>query len=280
MRALWLPDVLADAGCKVKVVDGFATRGDDSLLVPKVVMFHHTATPETRKGDYPSLAIVRDGRSDLPGPLSQLGVGRSGLWYCIASGKANHAGKGRWAEVTNSRATLGVEVEDAGDGKWSAGQVEAVEQGMAAILKHIKRTPEQGLCGHKEWAIPAGRKVDPAGIDMGDFRREVAARLAGTAAPTTGVKGHMHRTPVLARGSKDQAIKDVQGHLNYAYRDLDVAPLKIDADFGERTYIRLRDWQKRTGGGLKQDGIMDQPDWDRLHEVTGGKRIDENGRGF
>ena len=98
MRLLWLADCLRGAGLEVQEVDGWRSRGAELPGLCSVVIGHHTATPLTPRNagrDIPTLDLLVRGRSDLPGPLCQLGLGRSGTYYVIASGKANHAGRGQ-----------------------------------------------------------------------------------------------------------------------------------------------------------------------------------------
>lgn len=176
MRLLDLPDWLKWWGLEHELVRGWQTRGLDFPATPSVVIWHHTATPRTAPGDYPSLRVVRDGRSDLPGPLSQVGLGRSGKVYVVAAGKANHAGRGRWRNVELSSRTVGIEAESPGDGSWTPAQ-RWVYPLLAAALHDGLNSPATLSCGHWEWALPAGRKVDPRGIDMNAMRRTVDRRL-------------------------------------------------------------------------------------------------------
>ncbi|CAF1248999.1 unnamed protein product [Rotaria sordida] len=71
-----LADILRGAGVNVVEVAGWKTRGHGVMSSVKGIIVHHTAGPAT--GDFPSLAVVRDGTSSLAGPLSQLGLGRTG----------------------------------------------------------------------------------------------------------------------------------------------------------------------------------------------------------
>lgn len=98
--------------------------------------------------------------------------------------------------------------------------------------------------------------------------------------PNPTPPGHGHARPVLSPGlMNNQYVRDVQGHLNYAFRAYPkIAPLKTDGDFGERTLIRLREWQKRTG--IPVVGRVDDRTWNRLHEVTKGARLTEAGKAF
>jgi len=118
--------------------------------------------------------VIIEGRSDLSGPLSQLYLDGDGTWYVVAAGRANHAGRGSYAGLVGNYYWLGVEAEDGGDGYWLPEQLEAYRAGTVAILRY---TAWQYLCGHKEYALPPGRKVDPAGLDM-DHERRVCFDLA------------------------------------------------------------------------------------------------------
>src|SRR6266852_5379520 len=97
----WLAQVLLDAGLKVSETDGWKSRGRGEMGTVKGVMCHHTATAKSAPGNMPTLRMLIDGRSDLPGPLAQLGLGRDGSFYIIAAGRCNHAGKGAWQGITN-----------------------------------------------------------------------------------------------------------------------------------------------------------------------------------
>src|SRR3546814_2488780 len=78
------------------------------------VMQHHTG-PGSEKG---LLELIRDGRPDLAGPLSQLFLPKSGVFHVIAAGRTNHAGNGSWHGITSGNAqAIGIEAQNAGDGK-------------------------------------------------------------------------------------------------------------------------------------------------------------------
>lgn len=178
MRALWIPTALRTAGLDVVEVPGWRTRGEDALLPIEVVVCHHTGTPLSTKHDLPTLDTLIHGRNDLAGPLCQVGLGYSGTVYVIASGKANHAGVGRWGKTQSSRRTLGIEAESPGDGTWTPQQRAAYPRVAAALLAHEAR-PYNDAAGHAEWALPEGRKIDPVGIDMDAFRAEVGVIMNG-----------------------------------------------------------------------------------------------------
>lgn len=171
-RQLWIADACRKAGLKVIEVQGWRDRGS-ATFAPHGVVLHHTAGAAT--GDMPSLPVLVSGRADLPGPLAQFGLARSGTVYVIASGRANHAGAGGWHGLSGNTSVWGIEAENTGSQPWPAAQLDAYVR-LAAVL--ATRTPFDAamVCAHREWAPT--RKVDPAGIDMDAFRRRVTDLLA------------------------------------------------------------------------------------------------------
>jgi hypothetical protein len=180
----WLPKVLTDAGLKVEEVPGWQERGTGGADIGKVlgVLCHHTGIRSTK--NMPTLNSLINGRaaeknlSAIPGPLSQLGLGRDGTFFVIAAGKANHAGTGVWQEISSGNTHfIGIEAENSGDAddRWPPEQIDAYQRGVAAILKHIGQ-PAIFCAGHKEYAPK--RKDDPS-FDMVAFRAAVEKLLAG-----------------------------------------------------------------------------------------------------
>src|SRR5215472_9212376 len=109
----WLSEVLEAAGLRVAEQPGWRTRGRGDVGVIRGVMCHHTAGP--LNGIMPSLDLIINGRPDLPGPLSQLALGRDGTFFVIAAGLANHAGVGTWRGITNGNSSfIGIEAENTG----------------------------------------------------------------------------------------------------------------------------------------------------------------------
>lgn len=165
-----LADACRKSGLPVVEVDGWRTRGHGAFLGLNSIVCHHTATSARALGDYPSLRIVRDGRSDLPGPLSQLGLGRNGTVYVIAAGVAWHAGATFYPRQDNWHA-IGIEAEADGLSAWPEAQMDAYARLVAALAEHYA-IPLSSVQGHKEVAKPLGRKVDP-NFDMTAFRQRV-----------------------------------------------------------------------------------------------------------
>lgn len=164
-----LANVLRAAGLKVQEISGWETRGHGELIAVEAIVCHHTAGPKT--GNYPSLNTVKNGRSDLAGPLSQLGLARDGTWIVIAAGVAYHAGA-TFEQWQNNWHALGIEAEGTGVDAWPAVQYDSYVRGVRALTKAFD-VPVSRVLGHKEVAKPKGRKTDP-NFDMADFRAAVA----------------------------------------------------------------------------------------------------------
>lgn len=172
-----LAKVLRKKGLKVKVVQGWKTRGHPGTFAPRGVMFHHTASG-SGGGNAPALGIVTHGRSDLLGPLCNFLVARDGTVYFVAAGRSYHAGEGgplKGVPADNGNSYLfGVECENNGIGeKWPEKQKEAIATLFAVLLKRVGKKEEM-VIAHKEWT---SRKIDPAGINMEGFRYRVGEIL-------------------------------------------------------------------------------------------------------
>lgn len=174
-----LADVVRTSGLPVVEAEGWRTRGHGAFARPRpdVLVAHHTGTPARARGDYPSLRIVTEGRSDLPGPLSQLGLGRSGTVYVIAAGIAWHAGKSAHCGFVDlNRCSLGIEAEHSGSGPWPDAMLDAYPRLVAALCEGYGLDPSRYV-SHRDCALPAGRKPDPAGITDAWMRATVTQLL-------------------------------------------------------------------------------------------------------
>lgn len=164
-----LAETLRAGGVNVHETEDWVGRNHGHLTSVECIVIHHTAGPAT--GDYPSLNTVMNGRSDLAGPLAQLGVGRSGAVYVISNGLAWHAGATKEPWQDNYHA-IGIEVESTGTGVvWPDVQVQSTAKAVAALCRKYG-VPVSRVLGHKEICYPVGRKIDPVGIpgDMAAFR--------------------------------------------------------------------------------------------------------------
>jgi N-acetyl-anhydromuramyl-L-alanine amidase AmpD len=212
-------------------------------------MCHHTAGPKA--GIMPSLKVITDGRPGLAGPLSQLGLGRDGTWFVVAAGRASHAGAGSWKGITAGNSSfIGIEAENMGTAAdpWPAVQMDAYRRGVAAILDKLGADVSM-CCGHKEYALPRGRKPDPS-FDMDDFRKGVAAILDGTAPVPPPIPARdAGKRPTLRRGATGDLVKTIQAKVG-------VDP---DGDFGPKTEAAVRAFQRKHG--LVPDGIVGPATW-------------------
>lgn len=182
MRLTDLAAYLRKQGLTVVETPGWKARGADLPAKPDTVVCHHTATPNAAKGDLPTLRLLIHGRSDLPGPLCQIALARSGVVHLVAAGKANHAGKGEWRGQTQSARTIGIEAEHPGGrDPWPAVQYSAYVRLCAALCRYLEVDPNR-VCGHREWALPRGRKSDP-NFDLDAFRAAVRAQLSPQPTP-------------------------------------------------------------------------------------------------
>lgn len=245
----WLPEILEDAGLKVAEQPGWLTRGRGDVGTIKGVVCHHTAGPAT--GNMPSLGIVTNGRAGLPGPLSQLCLGRDGTYFVVAAGRANHAGPGNWEGVTTGNSNfIGIEAENRGrlGDAWPEVQMDAYRRGVAAILTKIGVGANM-CCGHREYAKPDGRKPDPR-FDMDDFRADVAAIMAGTGTVRPSIPAADSRSrPTLRRGDRGEAVKIVQAKVGAG----------ADGIFSPNTEALVRRFQ--SAKGLVPDGIVGPRTW-------------------
>jgi N-acetylmuramoyl-L-alanine amidase/Putative peptidoglycan binding domain len=248
----WLAEVLDDAGLKVAEQPGWRSRGRGEMGTVQGVMCHHTAG--SAKGIMPSLGVITDGRPDLPGPLAQLGLGRDGTFFVVAAGRCNHAGRGMWQGLsTGNSSFIGIEAENTGSANdpWPAVQLDAYRRGVAAILKKIGANSIM-CCGHKEYALPHGRKDDPS-FDMVEFRTLVATILAGTAPdpiiiPNVDGDGR----PTLRRGARGDLVRQIQTDLRLA----------VNGIFDGAMEAAVRQFQREQN--LVPDGIVGPRTWASL----------------
>lgn len=172
---LGLPAALHRFGLKVELVPGWETRGS-SAFNPRGALSHWTAGPKNAKGR-PSLNICVNGRAGLPGPLANVYLDRNGVAVIIASGTANHGGVGTWRGQSGNSKFFGTEAESGGDGDWTPAQRDAYPRVNSAYCWLGGFGPDM-LCGHHEYATPAGRKIDIRDWPMSLMRSQVAALLA------------------------------------------------------------------------------------------------------
>jgi N-acetylmuramoyl-L-alanine amidase len=212
-----LADIARRTGYPVVEVPGWKTRGrPGGMLGVRTITNHHTANGGA-KGNYPSLRVVRDGRSGLPGPLAQLGVGVDGTIYVIAAGKCNHAGASRSIDYTNSYA-IGIEAEAEGvpndPEDWPPAQMDSLTRLDRVLIDHYQGLTSADVRGHKETCAPVGRKTDPS-FNMNTLRSRVRnlnpVRLAPASTPSKGdtvAKLEPDDVKAITQGVVQQTIYD------------------------------------------------------------------------
>lgn len=168
-------EALGDWHLSVVEHDGWTTRGDDRFD-PRGHVLHHDVIEHTET--VPEVVVA--GRPDLPGPLSNFWLSRSGVVHLLAAGRANHAGEGGFGGLEGNGSVWGTQMNNLGveDDPWPDDQLEAMVR-LAAATADFSGFEAGKVCGHKEWS---DRKIDPHTIDMADFRTRVAAQMTGDAA--------------------------------------------------------------------------------------------------
>ena len=177
----WLAEELRRAGLNVVEHANWRDHARPGDWEPRFIVVHATAAPRTQS-DSAQVAIVRDGRSDLRGPIANATVDRQGRWHVLSAGRCNTtvAGTaGPFAGLGNTNA-LGIEAcNDNGLASpaepWPAVQYEAYYRGVAAICKRMG-WPASRAVGHREHT--PGHKTDPT-FSMTRFREDVAAAMKG-----------------------------------------------------------------------------------------------------
>lgn len=156
---------------------------------------HHTGDDAPDGLDH---KVIRDGRSDLPGPLAQFGINDSGVVDVFTYLRANHFGggdprvlaavkaenydkyppkttkhQGSPGAVDGNDAFYGEECYYSGGHKMTDGQYESAILVPTAICDFYGWSAK-AVIGHKEWS---DYKVDPGGYDMAAIRLDIQTRL-------------------------------------------------------------------------------------------------------
>lgn len=235
-------------GLTVQEKDGWRHRGRPYNFYPRAIIVHHTASG-SQSGNFASEHIVTYGRSDLPGPLCQVLLGRDGTVKLISAGYANHAGYGGpEAGIPANRGntyTIGIEAENNGVGEpWSRKQLQAYYRLCAALMVWNGIKDVNKVFGHKEWT---SRKIDPAGLDMNNFRRQVQQALNdGPSVKTVSLRR-------LKPGKRNKHVLIVKRRLRK--RGFKHGRM-IGNYFGKGFKHAYQDWQRHLGyKGDDADGI-------------------------
>lgn len=173
-------------GLRILEMPGWQDRGRESGNTFEVLGCHHTAAAQDID------RVLRDGRSDLPGPLCNVALHANGDVVLVASGRANHFGVATWP----SSRSLGVEATGPPFTNYkqyvqlAAGFCEWKWQNPTRVVRADTAIDVYLVAAHKEVALAYGRKPNPAGFGFNnggrtiagvqlidDFRGDVAAAL-------------------------------------------------------------------------------------------------------
>lgn len=248
-HARWLERSLLDGGLDVVVYPGWGERGSASFN-PRGLVIHHTGPWSTVAG---MVQLCIHGRSDLPGPLCQVVLAPDGVCHLIAAGRANHAGEGSWRGLRGNSMVLGIEAIHSGSrsAPWPAVQIDAYHRAAAALARGGAFGVDM-ICAHREWAPQ--RKIDPVGIDMGDFRRRVADILAPPPAAVLAPPRATHYPEDdMIRYDLEIALDDQgRGHLA---APLDVDPARVVSFVAHGSYPPVDGyWNTPVFGRQMRDG--------------------------
>src|SRR5699024_1588676 len=229
-----------------KKVSGWSSRGHGTMGSIQSVIVHHTAGPKS--GNSPSLNVVAYGRPGLSGPLAQLFLARDGTVYLVAAGISYHAGRVSSNTYSNSHA-IGIEAEATGLDSWPAHQINEYAKLCKALIKELGLSTSRER-GHKEVAVPRGRKPDP-NVSMSDFRQEVGGARAAVSSGR-GTSGGSSRTyKTVSYGTTPR--KDGQGDPVKDWQDFrkaqgyDLGKGGVAGYFGDSTVSATQKYQKKVG---------------------------------
>lgn len=140
-------------------------------------MDHHIVSRRSQ-GLTPFYSLVRNGRSDVPGPLCNIYGGWDRVARIVTMGLANHPGKGGPWVISGHRIPqdngryyfLGTEFEGGlNEADWDADYrrfMGAVNAGKLDYIRELRSgvtIRDTALCEHSNWARPKGRKIDRLG---------------------------------------------------------------------------------------------------------------------
>ena len=166
---------------------GWETRGNGTTANYDFASVHHTASNTSLAKPFPTQSLLRDGRSDLSGPLCNEACPACTVEqpriHVMAANPANHAGASRASgpvpklALFNPR-TRGLEIDYAGSVAMLAGQLYVAHiwtRANADVLaggnvEHVRAHAETSVTGKWDPGYAPGKT-----IDMAAFRQNAAA---------------------------------------------------------------------------------------------------------
>ncbi|MEU5853926.1 peptidoglycan recognition family protein [Nocardiopsis dassonvillei] len=229
-------------GYPVVEVSGWKSRGHGPQPAVLGIVAHHTA-------GWNDMHVVRDGRSGLPGPLSQIWLKRDGTIYVVAAGRCWHNAPSLSNHHTNSN-SIGIEAENDGRAPWPARQLDSYKRLCAELCREYNLSASR-VKGHRE--VNSG-KPDPHSINMNDFRADIARLIsAGPGAPTASEEDPLIG---LREGSKGEGVKAVQRLIVQAGRGDMLGKSGVDGDWGPATSKALLATRKDVGSKVDKADSM------------------------
>lgn len=170
---------------------GWETRGNGYRSAWVGILNHHTGTPTSLRNPFPTRRLLREGRSDLSGPLCNTAGPADGSIHVMAAQAANHAGAsgGRsmgslpTSSLFNPK-VLGHEIDYAGSAPMQLGQYRAAVLWSRAVLlalveagqitrfdtERVRLHYETSITGKWDAGYAPGKPIDAAAL-----RRAISA---------------------------------------------------------------------------------------------------------
>lgn len=135
----------------------------------------------------------------------------------------------------------------------------ALEDFPWALLSGISYWRRRNINRHadRDDVVAVTRSIN-GGLNGLDSRKQYLRKAKGI---FMGARAATGSDPVLRRGDKGEAVKDLQNELTEA-----AYSLLVDGDFGEHTEDAVKDFQARHG--LKNDGVVGVDTWALLRATT------------
>lgn len=168
-----LAEAVRKSRLTVVELPGWRTRTRPGTFAPRGVLVHHTGGDSDTRAYVDWMAL--EGRADLPAPLCQLALSRTGVVYVLAAGRANHGGEaqasGPMPAGDGNTLYIGIEALNNGTEGWTPTQYAAYVALCAALCEHYG-WPATHVRAHRETSVTG--KWDPGRLDMDRFRTDIA----------------------------------------------------------------------------------------------------------
>jgi hypothetical protein len=200
---VWLEDVLRPAlGDRLKTLPGWKGSGHGDFKDIRGVMVHHTGNSRE------SAESIRNGRPDLPGPLSNLHIAPDGTVTIVAVGVCWHAGEGSYPWLPTDMAnfhTIGIEcawpdIRPNGSynaaQRWPDPQIISIRDTCAALCLKLGVGAER-VIRHQDWAGASQGKWDAGNMSTAWLQGEVAKDMRGEFDPKPNVPPTPQPGPIL-----------------------------------------------------------------------------------